>query len=174
MRGVWRGAMQSPGELRVKLNTPASGSLNSISTGTPPATLTLTPVMPRESQRNTDSLQICAKQQVTPTLTSVWLDPPLELNPGPVLNLRTLMAVMAKAIFLLPSIFVLRTRRMCWNFSGMTRDWGEEEPTQHRLGTSSYDEPHAEHRPGVSPTSRTVPPAQRTDPGGAADHTISW
>lgn len=35
----------------------------------------------------------------------------------------TLMAVMAKAIFLLPSMFVLRTRRMCWNFSGMTRDW---------------------------------------------------
>lgn len=35
----------------------------------------------------------------------------------------TLMAVMANAIFLLPSIFVLRTRRMCWNFSGMTRDW---------------------------------------------------
>lgn len=34
----------------------------------------------------------------------------------------TLMAVMAKAIFLLPSMFVLRTRRMCWNFSGMTRD----------------------------------------------------
>lgn len=34
----------------------------------------------------------------------------------------TLMAVMAKAIFLLPSMFVFRTRRMCWNFSGMTRD----------------------------------------------------
>lgn len=37
----------------------------------------------------------------------------------------TLMAVMANAIFLLPSMFVLRTRRMCWNFSGMTRDWKE-------------------------------------------------
>ena len=48
--------------------------------------------------------------------------PPLDLTPGPVLDLRTLMAVMAKAIFLLPSMFVLRTRRMCWNFSGMTRD----------------------------------------------------
>lgn len=35
----------------------------------------------------------------------------------------TLMAVMAKAIFRRPSMFVLRTRRMCWNFSGMTRDW---------------------------------------------------
>lgn len=35
----------------------------------------------------------------------------------------TFMAVMAKAIFLLPSMFVFRTRRMCWNFSGMTRDW---------------------------------------------------
>lgn len=44
----------------------------------------------------------------------------------------TLMAVMAKAIFLLPSIFVLRTRRMCWNFSGMTKDWGEKK--QNRFG----------------------------------------
>lgn len=34
-----------------------------------------------------------------------------------------LMAVMANMTFLLPSMFVPMTRRMCWNFSGITRDW---------------------------------------------------
>ena len=34
----------------------------------------------------------------------------------------TLIAVMAKAIFRRPSILVLSTRKMCWNFSGITRD----------------------------------------------------
>lgn len=41
------------------------------------------------------------------------------------------MAVMAKAIFLLPSMFVLRTRRMCWNFSGMTRDFKTKRKEKH-------------------------------------------
>lgn len=40
----------------------------------------------------------------------------------PLATLLTLMAVMAKAILRLPSMFVLRTRRICWNFSGMTSD----------------------------------------------------
>lgn len=44
----------------------------------------------------------------------------------------TLIAVMAKAIFRRPSILVLSTRKMCWNFSGITRDWqrqGEKQDT---------------------------------------------
>lgn len=43
----------------------------------------------------------------------------------------TLMAVMANAILRLPSMFVLRTRRMCWNFSGITSDW--EKTDRHRV-----------------------------------------
>lgn len=38
-----------------------------------------------------------------------------------------MMAVMAKAIFRRPSMLVLRTRRMCWNFSGMTSDCGDRD-----------------------------------------------
>lgn len=34
-----------------------------------------------------------------------------------------LMAVMANITLRLPSMLVLRIRRMCWNFSGMTKDW---------------------------------------------------
>lgn len=34
-----------------------------------------------------------------------------------------LMAVMANMTLRLPSMFVLRIRKMCWNFSGMTKDW---------------------------------------------------
>jgi len=34
-----------------------------------------------------------------------------------------LMAVIANMIFVFPSMFVFITRRMCWNFSGTTRDW---------------------------------------------------
>jgi len=34
-----------------------------------------------------------------------------------------LMAVIANMTLRLPSILVLRIRKMCWNFSGMTKDW---------------------------------------------------
>lgn len=47
------------------------------------------------------------------------------------------MAVMAKAIFRRPSMLVLSTRRMCWNFSGITRDWkntGHYQDSTHQPG----------------------------------------
>lgn len=49
------------------------------------------------------------------------LRPGAESSAGSHLAPLTLIAVMAKAIFLLPSMFVFKTRRMCWNFSGITK-----------------------------------------------------
>jgi len=43
-----------------------------------------------------------------------------------------LMAVMANMTLRLPSMFVLRIRRMCWNFSGMTKDWKTTNDNQRR------------------------------------------
>lgn len=58
----------------------------------------------------------------------------------------TLMAVMAKAIFLLPSMFVFRTRRMCWNFSGMTRDWKHNTHVIREAWVSQHCHVHAFRR----------------------------
>lgn len=38
-----------------------------------------------------------------------------------------LMAVMANMTLRLPSMLVLRIRKMCWNFSGMTKDWKQKQ-----------------------------------------------
>jgi len=38
----------------------------------------------------------------------------------------TLIAVMANGTLRRPSMFVFITRRMCWNFSGITSDWNNK------------------------------------------------
>lgn len=50
-----------------------------------------------------------------------------------------MMAVMAKAIFRRPSMLVLRTRRMCWNFSGMTSDCGDGDKGMGTKGRGQRD-----------------------------------
>lgn len=58
---------------------------------------------------------------------------------------RTLMAVMAKAILRRPSMLVLSTRRMCWNFSGITSDCAGQEQVKGDLAAFC---PPALHHPG--------------------------
>lgn len=87
----------------------------------------------------------------------------------------TLMAVMAKAIFRRPSMFVLRTRRMCWNFSGITRDCGEGGREERKAGSARGSTRNTASATQL-PSPRATPPGAeswpcRSSPTGSPQHT---